>query len=1095
MDFAGRYKQLNENQRRAVDTIDGPVMVIAGPGTGKTELLAMRAANILKQTDALPENILCLTFTEAGSVAMKKRLTSIIGRDAYNVSVYTFHAFGTEIMSRYREHFFRGADFSPADDLARHRIITDILDSLPYDNPLRSKMNDRYTAINDILSAISDLKRSGLTDAEFGLLLDAAQSTIETAGALLADVFTPRISKSTKDALANILPQIEAINETLPLAGITSLRDVLANSIQHALDASTAHEKVTPPLTTWKNEWMTRDTDKTPILKAKKALPKLRALNLVYSLYLQIMERSELYDYDDMIMQVVHAMEVYDDLRYDLQEKYQYIMVDEFQDTNMAQMRILHNLTNNPVVEDSPNILVVGDDDQAIYGFQGAEVSNILNFRHTYPQTINITLTNNYRSVQPVLDSARDVITQGSNRLETHLPELDKTLTAQTKTTKPNLELVSFSTPHHERQWVALSIKSLIDNGVQPSEIAVIARKHADLVSLIGYFTEHDVPLSYDRKDNVLDDEAVTILERIGETVHAIGNGNYGKANALLPELISHPLWDVNPTAVWEISLAAHRERKHWLEVMQQHDATRQLAAWLIACSAQAQHQPLERMLDILIGNTSIDGSYTSPFKDYFFGSGAREGDMSTYSAHLKNLSAIRKALHDHAFEVVSPQLDNFLDFMDACRNSETRITSTRHIGEDGASVQLLSAHGSKGLEFNHVFIINATDAVWGEKASGKSSVIAFPPHLRLRRNNNDYDERLRLFYVAMTRARHGLHIAYANENDATKAMLPAAFLLGSPIPAREESADTSEQAELDTAEHSWYAPIVNMPQITMHDYLAPILKDYKLSATHVNRFIDVTTGGPQRFLIDTLLHFPSASSPLASYGTAIHDTLQRAHDHMRSTGSLQPEEDILHEFEKNLDKQELTDNERRDFLQRGSDALSAFLKTHHDNFTKDQFAELNFAHQDVMVGDARLTGKLDVVTFNKDTLTASVTDYKTGGTLTSWEKGLDYQKIKAHKYRQQLLFYKLLIENSRDWRNYTMHEGILQFVEPNSAGQIVDLQLQDIDKEEVERFSRLISIIWNHIQELSFPDTTQYDQTIAGIRKFEDDLLAQNKN
>ncbi|MCA9340520.1 MAG: PD-(D/E)XK nuclease family protein, partial [Candidatus Saccharibacteria bacterium] len=647
----------------------------------------------------------------------------------------------------------------------------------------------------------------------------------------------------------------------------------------------------------------------------------------------------------------------------------------------------------------------------------------------------------------------------------------------------------------HERQWVALSIKSLIDNGVQPSEIAVIARKHADLVSLIGYFTEHDVPLSYDRKDNVLDDEAVTILERIGETVHAIGNGNYGKANALLPELISHPLWDVNPTAVWEISLAAHRERKHWLEVMQQHDATRQLAAWLIACSAQAQHQPLERMLDILIGNTSIDGSYTSPFKDYFFGSGAREGDMSTYSAHLKNLSAIRKALHDHAFEVVSPQLDNFLDFMDACRNSETRITSTRHIGEDGASVQLLSAHGSKGLEFNHVFIINATDAVWGEKASGKSSVIAFPPHLRLRRNNNDYDERLRLFYVAMTRARHGLHIAYANENDATKAMLPAAFLLGSPIPAREESADTSEQAELDTAEHSWYAPIVNMPQITMHDYLAPILKDYKLSATHVNRFIDVTTGGPQRFLIDTLLHFPSASSPLASYGTAIHDTLQRAHDHMRSTGSLQPEEDILHEFEKNLDKQELTDNERRDFLQRGSDALSAFLKTHHDNFTKDQFAELNFAHQDVMVGDARLTGKLDVVTFNKDTLTASVTDYKTGGTLTSWEKGLDYQKIKAHKYRQQLLFYKLLIENSRDWRNYTMHEGILQFVEPNSAGQIVDLQLQDIDKEEVERFSRLISIIWNHIQELSFPDTTQYDQTIAGIRKFEDDLLAQNKN
>src|SRR6476620_3061060 len=101
MDFEGRYKKLNAAQKLAVDTIEGPVMVIAGPGTGKTELLSMRAANILRQTDVLAENILCLTFTEAGSIAMKKRLTGIIGRDAYKVSIFTFHAFGTEIMNRY----------------------------------------------------------------------------------------------------------------------------------------------------------------------------------------------------------------------------------------------------------------------------------------------------------------------------------------------------------------------------------------------------------------------------------------------------------------------------------------------------------------------------------------------------------------------------------------------------------------------------------------------------------------------------------------------------------------------------------------------------------------------------------------------------------------------------------------------------------------------------------------------------------------------------------------------------------------------------------------------------------------------------------
>lgn len=1094
MSFHGRYKQLNDSQRQAVDTIDGPVMVIAGPGTGKTELLAMRAANILKQTDALPENILCLTFTDAGSHAMKKRLTSIIGRDAYNVSVYTFHAFGAEIMSRYREYFYQGADFRQADDLARHRIVTDILDSLQYDNPLRTKQNDRYTAIGDILSAISDLKRAGLTNAEFGLLLDATQSTIESAGKLLSEVFAERISKSTKESLANILPKIETIDENTYTPGIVSLRDVLANSIQHALDAAETHEKVTPPLTAWKAEWMTHDADKKLILKAQKALPKLRALNLVYSVYLQVMDREELYDYDDMIMQVVHAMEIYDDLRFDLQEKYQYIMVDEFQDTNMAQMRILHNLTSNPVVEDSPNVLVVGDDDQAIYGFQGAEVSNILNFRHTYPRTVNITLTDNYRSVQPVLDSAREVIVQGGDRLETYMPELDKTLAAHTKTFKTSLELVSFTTPHHERQWVASSIRSLIKDGTKPHEIAVIARKHSDLVSTISYLAEQDIPTSYDRKDNVLDDEAVMILERIGETVHAINSGNYAYANSLLPELVSHPLWDINPAAVWEISLSAYKNRKHWLDAMREHDATKQLASWLIDCSAQSEHQPLERMLDILIGNTSIDGSsYTSPYKKYFFDTETRETDMSAYSAHLKNLAAIRSALRDHAFDVSSPQLANFLDFMDACRDSGTRITSTRHIGEDSTSVQLLSAHGSKGLEFDHVFVINATDATWGEKASGKSPVISFPPHLRLRRNNNDYDERLRLFYVAMTRARHGLHISYANENGSGKAMLPAAFLHGSSLPLREEPASTTDGAELDAAKHLWYAPIINVPQITMQDYLKPILQDYKLSATHVNRFIDVTTGGPQQFLLNTLLHFPTATSPMASYGTAIHATLQRAHDHVRSTGSLQPEEDILHEFEKNLDKQELTDSERHDFLQRGSDALGVFLKTHHDSFTADQLAELNFSHQDVVFGDTRLTGKLDIVAFDKNAMTACVTDYKTGSTLTSWEKGADYQKIKAHKYRQQLLFYKLLIENSRDWRKYRMTEGIVQFVEPDAAGKIIDLRLQNISSEEFERFAKLIGIIWKHINDLSFPDTSHYDTSISGIRRFEDDLLADS--
>jgi DNA helicase-2/ATP-dependent DNA helicase PcrA len=1091
MNFEARYKKLNDAQRLAVDTIDGPVMVIAGPGTGKTELLGMRAANILKKTDVLPENILCLTFTEAGSIAMKKRLIDIIGRDAYNVSIFTFHSFGTEIIGKYREYFFSGADFRPADELARHRIVTEILDSLEYNDPLKSKMNGKYTAIGDIISAISDLKRAGLTDGEFGRLLDGAQATGEIAGKLLSEVFASRVSKATLAGLDGIANQIESIEEAVPVQGVMPLCEVLSHSLRHACEAASAHPKTTPPLTSWKKEWMTNADDGAPILKVQKSLPKLRSLNHVYSLYLQIMQEAELIDFDDMIMQVIHAVEVNDDLRFDLQEKYQYIMVDEFQDTNLAQMRILHNLISNPVVEDTPNILVVGDDDQAIYGFQGAEVGNILYFKEKYPRTTLITLKENYRSVQTILDGARQIITQGTERLENHMKELDKTLRSHLESDY-TAEVVSLATAHEERKWVANSVRTLLDNGTRASEIAIIARKHADLTSLLSCLSDRQVSISYDRRDNVLDDDVIEQMEHVGRTILALAVGQHEEANALLPEILSHPAWGIPPDVVWQISLRAHRDKKYWLEIMQEHEVTKQLFTWLVAASAESLHLPLERILDVIIGNASLNDSYTSPLKEHYFSESERQRNLSSYTAHLENLSTIRGRLRDHAVHIQAPKLADFLEFMEQNREAGTRITSFRHIGEDDTSVRLLTAHGSKGLEFDHVFIVNATDPMWGEKATGIHSAIAFPPHLRLRKDTDDYDERLRLFYVAMTRARRGLYISYGDETDTGKEVLPASFLLGSPLIRREVPADTTTGAAEEAASQLWYAPIINIPEVSQREYLAPLLQTYKLSATHVNSFLDVTRGGPQHFLLNTLLRFPSAPSAVASFGIAIHSTLQKAHDHMRAHESHMPEEDILHEFETIIERMEFTDDERRQYLHKGSDALRAFLKARYDSFSPQQRAELDFARQEVNLEGVHLTGKLDVVEFDKVELSAKVIDYKTGGALASWDKGQPHQKIRAHKYRQQLLFYKLLIENSRDWRKYKMTEGTLQFVEPDATGNIVDLTIRDIDGEELDRFTRLVSAVWKHINDLSFPDTSVYEPTIRGIKQFEDDLLTE---
>ena len=202
--FDDRYKKLNEEQRQAVDLVDGPLLVVAGPGTGKTELLSMRVANILKKTDTLPENILCLTFTESGATAMRSRLSDIVGPIAYKVAIQTFHSFGTEIINQNREYFYRGAEFQPADDIASYDILTNIFDELDYNNPLASKNNGEYVHLSDTLKAIGELKQAGLSSDELIAVLDANDRTLDAVEQDLADIFANRPSVSMLSMLVPI---------------------------------------------------------------------------------------------------------------------------------------------------------------------------------------------------------------------------------------------------------------------------------------------------------------------------------------------------------------------------------------------------------------------------------------------------------------------------------------------------------------------------------------------------------------------------------------------------------------------------------------------------------------------------------------------------------------------------------------------------------------------------------------------------------------------------------------------------------------------------------------------------------------------------
>lgn len=1093
MNFLKRYNSLNSAQKQAVDTIEGPVMVIAGPGTGKTELLGVRVANILQKTDTLPENILCLTYTESGATAMRKRLADIIGRDAYKVAVHTFHSFGAEILNQNNQYFYQGAEYKVADSLNSYQIIHEIFDSLDYNSPIASKNNGEHSYLKEAQSIITEFKRSGFTSDEVIDILNENDATIEKTEQLLSPIFSERINKKM---LQTITPDI--INEIrnsgqFKNPNITPLSNIIADSLSLALDEAIETNK-TGPLTAWKNKWFKYDSDKKQVLRSKEYQLKLRSMCYVYDQYISKMHEASLYDFDDMILRVVHAMEIFNELRFNLQEKYQYIMVDEFQDTNLAQMRIITSLTNNQAHGDTPNILVVGDDDQAIYGFQGAEVSNILNFKHSYPKLKTIVLTENYRSTADILEKSRNVIVQGVDRLENSIKDLSKKLSAnyQPNDSRVNVRLYEAESLTQERNWLANDIKNRIKSGAEPSKITVIARHHKELVKLLPYLYKNSIDVNYERRDNVLDLESICFLEQLSDVLINIYRGRHDEVNAKLPELLAHKMWQIDPLELWKLSLKAHKNKLQWLEVMADTPSLEKIQKWLVVTAMQIENISLEQILDIIIGKIdqqSDDDDFVSPFYDYYFSKEKLAEDPSLYLLHLEGLRTIRTKLREYQTDQ-KPTLLTFIEFIKLNRKISATITMISQSNRLENAINLMTAHSSKGLEFDDVYIINSTDNVWGEKAKSKNRMIKYPDNLPLASVGETSDERLRLFYVAMTRAKKSLIISYSSMDSGDKSTLKASFLMDAGLQVNKIEPNENLNDEIENAEIAWYQPLIEPKKPEMLDLLKPMLENYKLSATHLNSFLDVSRGGPSTFLINNLLRFPQGKSAHAIFGTLIHNTLQRAHNYVTfSDGKKQAIEDILTEFETNLKNEYLESKDYETYSQKGSDILRTFFEEKYDSFSPGQKTELSFASQQSIVGEAHLTGNIDLADIDAKNRTIVVTDYKTGKPATSWKGHQDYEKSKLHKYRQQLLFYKLLIENARDYRNYSVEKGIMQFVEPTKDGKIIALE-DDFDKDALDRLVLLINAVYKHIVDFNLPDTSSYEPNLKGTLAFEQDLI-----
>lgn len=1107
MSFAGRYKKLNQSQAEAVDTIDGPVMVVAGPGTGKTELLSMRVANILKQTDTLPESILCLTFTDNGAEAMRERLFDIIGPAAYKVAIHTFHSFGSEIINQNPTYFYNGANFRPADDISNYELLTSIFEDLPDSDILASKMNGDYTYLRSAKYAISELKRSGLTNSELRNIVQANEHDLDLIEPILQAIFATRIGKTTADQLTGCLDDLDFAES--PQADVPQLGVVIRDQLNRALQEA-SEENSTKPITAWKNSWLTKNDQGNLIFKDRARHAKLCSIGSIYDSYLHRMQENALFDFDDMILRVVHAMEVFPDLRFNLQEKFQYAMVDEFQDTNLAQARILSNLLDNPVNEGRPNIMVVGDDDQAIYSFQGADVSNIIEFRKKYDDIKIIALTENYRSTAQILELSRQVITQGTDRLEETLDGVSKILSANYSATDSAASIEEFDTIEHERSWIADDIKAKLEAGVAAKEITVLARQHSEIEQLLPYLVDRGIPLSYDKQANILDLDIIKLIIKLARLILSISDGEHDVANSLLPDILAHPAFAIDPLDTWKLSLEAYQKRVNWLEAMLVHPSFVAIAKWLINLSQEVTEVHLEVALDKITGSPyftplpetaeaeadDLDPTeasaeeFLSPIYNHYFSAAARQSRPDDYLTFLNGLITLRSKLRDYRPGQTS-YLGDLLEFVDIHLQLGSPIMSRQQTAsKDSPAINLMTAHGSKGLEFEYVYVHGAIDTMWGEKVSRRGGAnIDYPANLEIGRSGDNLNERLRLFYVAMTRAKHHLFMTYSQANDKNKSTAVASFLSGSPAPVNDgHGQQTTKQLEKAT-ELAWYQPLIDVSHQDMKSLLGPVMDKYKLSPTHLNNFIDISRGGPQAFLVQNLLRFPQSISAPAIYGSAIHETLQLAHNHVLATGEQKPVEDSIQTFEKLLEASPLSSAEIQKLSTQGADSLRVFLATDYGKFNSNQKSELNFSYEDSMVGQARLTGKLDLVEFDQTAKTAIVVDYKTGKASKRWQGTGDYEKIKLHKYRQQLMFYKLLIEKSRNYHNFQMTGGMLQFIEPTDQNEIIALDLE-FSADDLTKFEKLIEKVWSKIMSFDFPDTTSYGDSYKALLQFEKDLI-----